>query len=85
MSNVVICENTRIFNFCSLSALEAHDRCFSDILAHGLMMSSSVTAASALMLEDTVLWNNDNKTSKQNFKLAVLKLKKHPIVYSPFL
>lgn len=55
-------ENARIFNCCSLSALEAQDRCFSDMSVHGLITSSSVTAASALMLEDTVLGCNDDKT-----------------------
>lgn len=65
ISDVVVGENTCIFDSCLLSTLEAQDRCFSDILAHGLITSSSVTAASALMLEDTVLGRNGNKTDKQ--------------------
>lgn len=32
------------------------------MLVHGLITSSSVTAASALMLEDTVLGYHDDKT-----------------------
>ena len=38
-----------------LSPFEVQDRCFSDILVYGLIRSSTVTAANALMLEDTVL------------------------------
>ena len=39
----------------SLSPFEIQDRCFSDIWVYGLIRSSTVTAANALMLEDTVL------------------------------
>lgn len=39
----------------SLIPFDIKDRCFSEKLVHGLIMSSTVTAARALMLEDTVL------------------------------
>lgn len=39
----------------SLSPLEVQNLCFSDMLVYGLIRSSTVTAASALMLDDTVL------------------------------
>lgn len=40
---------------CLLRALEIQESCFSDMLVDGLIRSSKVTAASALMLVDTVL------------------------------
>lgn len=40
---------------CLLSPLEMRERRFSDILVYGLIRSSTVTAAKALMLVDTVL------------------------------
>lgn len=39
----------------SLIPLDIQDSCFSLMLVYGLSRSSTVTAASALMLEDTVL------------------------------
>ena len=39
----------------SLSPFEVRAKCFSDMLVYGLIRSSTVTAARALMLEDTVL------------------------------
>lgn len=39
-----------------LVPFEIQASCLSDMLAYGLIRSSTVTAASALMLEETVLW-----------------------------
>lgn len=58
-----------------LIPLESQARCLSDMLAYGLMRSSIVTAARALMLEDTVLGieitniRHFKKTSAENLNL----------------
>lgn len=52
-----------------LRPLDSHIRCFSDMFVCGLTMSSTVTAAIALILEETVLWSSglEGGNSKSGF------------------
>lgn len=52
-----------------LRPLDSQIRCFSDMFVCGLIMSSTVTVAIALMLEDTVLGSSglEGGNSKSGF------------------